>query len=39
MKIAQNYGELVGHTPLVRLNRLEQTLNINAELIGKSGTL
>ena len=35
MKIAQNYGELVGHTPLVRLNRLEQTLNINAELIGK----
>lgn len=35
MKIAQSYVELVGHTPLVRLNRLEKALDIQIELIGK----
>ena len=35
MKIAQSYVELVGHTPLVRLNNLEILLNLDIELIGK----
>ena len=37
MKIAQSYVELVGHTPLVRLNNLEILL-LDIELIGKEIT-
>ena len=35
MKIAQNYAELVGNTPLLRLNRLEKLWNVNAEIVAK----
>lgn len=35
MKIAQNYAELVGKTPLLRLNRLEKKLGSKAEIVVK----
>jgi len=35
MNIAQNAVELVGNTPLLRLNRLERALNLHAALIAK----
>ena len=35
MKIAQNYAELVGNTPLLRLNRFEKENNIPAEIVVK----
>merc|ERR1719355_484205 len=34
-KIANNALELVGNTPMVRLDRLRKVLNIEAELLGK----
>ena len=35
MKIANSYADLVGNTPLVRLNRLEKVLGLDVELIAK----
>lgn len=35
MKIAQNYTELIGRTPLLRLSHLEKKLGLNVELIAK----
>jgi cysteine synthase A len=35
MKIANSYADLVGNTPLVRLNRLEKVLGLDVELVAK----
>ncbi len=35
MKIAQNYIELIGNTPLLRLNHLEELLGVNVEIVAK----
>ena len=35
MKIAQNYTELIGHTPLLRLRHLEKMFNLDVELVAK----
>lgn len=35
MNIAQSYIDLVGNTPLMRLNRLEKVLSLNIELVAK----
>lgn len=35
MKIAQNYTELIGHTPLLRLHHLEKMFNLDVELVAK----
>ena len=35
MKIANNYTELVGNTPMVQLNRLKKELNLKGNIIAK----
>ena len=35
MKIAQDFTQLIGHTPLLRLNNFERHYNLQAELIAK----
>ena len=35
MTIRNNVTELVGHTPLVRLNKIEKNNNLNAEIVAK----
>ncbi len=35
MNIKQNYTELIGNTPLLRLHNLEKTLGLKAELVAK----
>ena len=35
MKIIENYTDLIGHTPLLRLKNLEKLFNLNVELIAK----
>ncbi|MDY0294771.1 MAG: cysteine synthase A [Acholeplasmataceae bacterium] len=35
MKIYQNYTELIGKTPLLRLHRLEKLFNLDVELVAK----
>lgn len=35
MKIIQNYTELIGKTPLLRLNNLEKIFNLDTELVAK----
>ncbi|MDY0074627.1 MAG: cysteine synthase A [Acholeplasmataceae bacterium] len=35
MKIAQNYTELIGQTPLLRLRQIEKLFNLNVELVAK----
>ena len=35
MKIYENYADLIGHTPLLRLKHLEKLFNLNVELVAK----
>lgn len=35
MKIANNYTDLIGNTPMLRLHKFEQVNNIDAQIIGK----
>lgn len=35
MKVAQDFTQLIGNTPLLRLNNFEKHYNLNAELIAK----
>jgi len=35
MKVANNYTELVGNTPMVRLNRIKKELNLKGNIIAK----
>lgn len=35
MKIAQNYTELIGNTPLLRVNKFEKSIGANAEIVVK----
>lgn len=35
MKIANNYTDLIGNTPMLRLHKFEQSNNLEAQIIGK----
>lgn len=35
MKIYENYADLIGHTPLLRLKHLEKLFNLNVKLVAK----